>query len=97
VTGVLLFCAIVGGLILAMFVKRRRNRQKTPEYCDVYARSASQISLHLYAEVGTGPSHVTDPSYADVGVRPSYISVQSDGDVGSGSDNATEHVNVAVK
>jgi hypothetical protein len=77
VTCVLLFCAIVGGLILAMFVKRQRNRQKTPEYCDVYAPSASQISLHLYAEIGTGPSHVTDQSYADVGIRPSYLTVLS--------------------
>jgi hypothetical protein len=96
VTCVLLFCAIVGGLILAMFVKRRRNRQKTPEYCDVYAPSASQTSLHLYAQIGAGPSHVTDQSYAGVGRRPSYISVQSDTDVGSESDNATEDVNVAV-
>jgi hypothetical protein len=96
VTGVLFFCAIFGGLILAMFVKRRRKRHKTPEYCDVYAPSASQISLHLYEEIGTGPSHVRDQSYADVGRRPKYISVLSDADVGSERDNPIEHVNVAV-
>jgi ABC-type sugar transport system permease subunit len=89
VTVVLLFCAIVVGLILAMFVKRWRNRQKTPDYCDVYAPSASQISLNLYAEVGTGSSHLTDHFYADDGRKPSYISVLSDADVGSERDNAT--------
>ena len=95
-TGVLLICAIGGGLILVKLVNRRKNKQKTTEYCDVDAPNASQISLHLYAEVGAGPSHVTDQSYADIGRRPSYISVQSDADVGSGSNNATEYVNEAV-
>jgi hypothetical protein len=73
VTGVLLVCAVGGGLILAKVVKS----QKTPEYCDVYAPRASHISLHSYEEIVLGPTHVTDQSYADAGKRPSYISVQS--------------------
>jgi hypothetical protein len=77
VTGVLLVCAIGGGLILAKLMKILRKRQKTPEYCDVYAPRASYVSVHSYAEVVVGPSHVTDESYADVGERPSYITVQS--------------------
>jgi len=77
VTGVLLVCAIVGGLILAKVVKRLRKRQKTPDYCDVYAPRVSHISLHTYEEVGVGPSLVTDDTYADVGERPSYMTVQS--------------------
>jgi hypothetical protein len=77
VTGVLLFCAIGGGLILATVVKGRKNKSKTPEYCDVYSPRASHISLHSYAEAGAGPSLVTDESYADVGKRPSYITVLS--------------------
>jgi hypothetical protein len=77
VTGVLLICAIGGGLILIKVLKRRRNNQKTPEYCDVYAPSASHITVHSYVEVVAGYSHVTDPSYADVGKRPSYITVLS--------------------
>ena len=35
------------------------------------------MSLNSDAEVGAGPSHVTEQSYADVGKRPSYILVQS--------------------
>jgi hypothetical protein len=89
VVGVLLICAICGGLVLDKLVKRMKDKQKTPEYCDVYA----PISLHSYAEVGAGPSHVTDPSYADVGKRSSYITVLSQVDVGSDSSNATRHVN----
>jgi hypothetical protein len=77
VTGVLLVCAVGGGLILAKVVKRRRNREETPEYCDVYDLRASYVSIHSYAEIVAGPSHVTDQSYADVGKRASYISVQS--------------------
>ena len=50
---------------------------KTPEYCDVYAPSASYVSDHLYEEVGSGPTHDTVETYADVGKRPSYISVHS--------------------
>ena len=73
VIGVLLVCAVGGGLILAKVVKS----QKTPEYCDVYAPRASHISLHSYEEIVLGPTHVTDQSYADAGKRPSYISVQS--------------------
>jgi len=46
VTGVLLICAIGGGLNLLKVVKRRRNKQKTSEYCDVYAPRTSHISLH---------------------------------------------------
>jgi Leucine-rich repeat (LRR) protein len=77
VTGVLLVGAIGWGLFLAKAVKRRRNRAKTTEYCDVYGPRASHISLHSYEDVGAGPSHVTDQTYADVGIRPSYLSVQS--------------------
>jgi len=62
VTDVLLVCAIGGGIILVTLVKRRRNKPKTLEYCDVYAPRASYISMH---------------SYAEVGARPSYVSVQS--------------------
>ena len=58
VTGVLLVCAIGGGLILAKVVKRR-NREETPEYCDVYAPRASYVSVHSYAEIVQRPSHVT--------------------------------------
>jgi len=96
VTGVLLICAIGGGLILVKVAKRRGNKQKTPEYCNVDVPNASQMPLHLYAEVGAGPSHVTDQSYADIGRMPSYISVQSDVDVGLGSKDAPEYVNVDV-
>jgi len=74
VIGVLLVCAIVGGFILA---KRLRKRQKTPDYCDVYAPRASNISLHSYEEVGVGPSLDTDETYEDIGKSPSYITVQS--------------------
>ena len=77
VTCVLLVCAIGGGLILAKVLKRRRNKQKTPEYCDVYAPRVSHISVHSYAEVGAGSSNVTVQFYADVGERPSYVTVQS--------------------
>ena len=41
VTGVLLVCAIGGGLILAKVVNRLRKRPKTLEYCDVCAPSAT--------------------------------------------------------
>jgi hypothetical protein len=75
VTGFLLICFIVGCLILIKVVKRRRNKQKTPEYCDVYAPSASHISIHSYVVAVAGYSDVTDQSYADVGKRPSYITV----------------------
>ena len=70
-------CAVGGGLILTNVVKRRQNRQKTSEYCDVYASRASYVSDHLYEEVCSGPTHDTVENYADVGKRLSYISVQS--------------------
>jgi hypothetical protein len=76
VAGVVLLCAIGGGLILATVVKRQRNKPTTPEYDDVYAPRESHTSLHLYEEIGEGPPHVTDETYADVGKRPSYLSVQ---------------------
>ena len=76
-TGVVLVCAVGGGLILTKVVKRREKRQKTPEYCDVYAPSASHVTDHLYEEVGSGPTHDRVETYADIGNRPSYISVQS--------------------
>ena len=77
VTGVVLICAVGGGIILTKLVKRLRKRRKTPEYCDVYAPGASHVSDHLYEKVGSGPTHDTVETYADVGNRPSYISVQS--------------------
>jgi hypothetical protein len=70
-TGVLLVCAIGGGLILAKVVKRQRNRQKTPEYGDVYVPRASYVSVHSNAEVGAGSSHFPVQKYADVGKKPS--------------------------
>ena len=82
VTGVLLVCAIGGGIILGIVVKRRRNRRKTPEYCDVYAPRASYVSIHTYAEIGEGPS---------------YVSVQSHTDVDTDSRNATGYSYVAVQ
>jgi hypothetical protein len=97
VIGVLLICAIVGGLILARVLKGRRNKPKTLDYCDVYAPTASHISLYSYAEVGAGPSQVTFQSYADVGRRPPYRSVQSYAYVGSDSNNATKCANVEVQ
>jgi hypothetical protein len=97
VIGVLLVFAIGGGLILAKVVKRRRNRPKTPEYCDVYAPRASHVSVQSYAEVITGPSYITVQTYADVGKRPSYISVQSYADVGIDSNDVTEYANVEVQ
>jgi hypothetical protein len=60
VIGVLLVCAIVLGLILAKVVNCRRKRPKTPEYCDVYAPTASDISHCLYEYIDAGPSHITD-------------------------------------
>jgi Leucine-rich repeat (LRR) protein len=52
VTGVLLVCALGGGLILTKVVKKLSTREKTSEYCNVYAPRASNISLHLYEEIG---------------------------------------------
>jgi hypothetical protein len=66
VTGVLLGCAIVGGIILVHVVKGRRNKPKMPEYCFVYAHSASYVSIPSYAEVGEGPSDVPVQPYTDV-------------------------------
>ena len=82
VSGVLLVCAFGGVIILVRVVKRRRNRPKTPEYCDVYAPRASYVSVH---------------SYAEVGAVSSYVSVQSDTDVDSDSRNATGYSYVAVQ
>jgi hypothetical protein len=77
VTGVLLLCAIGGGLILATVVKRRRNKPATPKHDDVYASRESHISLNsLYEYTAPGPSHVVDQSNADSGNRPSCLSVQ---------------------
>jgi hypothetical protein len=38
--GVVLVCAVGGGVIWVRVNKGRRDRPKTPEYCDVYAPSA---------------------------------------------------------
>jgi hypothetical protein len=77
VTGVLLVCAIGGGLIVAKMVKRRWNKPKTPEYCEFYAPRASYGSGHSYADIGAGSSQITDQFYADISIKPSYITVQS--------------------
>ena len=66
VSGVLLVCAVCGGIILVKVVKRRRNRQKTPEYCDIYPPRASYISINSYAEVGAESCNVSVHSYTDV-------------------------------
>jgi hypothetical protein len=82
VVGVLLFCAVGGGVIWVRVVKGRRDRPKTPEYCDVYAPRVSYASIH---------------SYAAVGAVSSYVSVQSDTDVDSDSRNATGYSYAAVQ
>jgi hypothetical protein len=74
VVGVLLVCAVGGGVIWVRVVKGRRDRPKTPEYCDVYAPRVSYASIH---------------SYAEIGVVQSYVSVQSETDVDTDSRNAT--------
>jgi hypothetical protein len=66
VTGVLLVCAIGGGLILAKLVKRLRKRRETSEYCDVYPPSASYVPVHLYEEIGGGTSLVEIQPNTDV-------------------------------
>jgi hypothetical protein len=81
-TGVLLVCGIGGGLVLVRVLNKRRNIPNTPEYCDVYAPRASYISVHSYAEVGSGQCSISLHSYTDV--RPdsnnaagySYATVQ---------------------
>jgi hypothetical protein len=92
---VLLVCAVGGSITSAKMVKGRRNKPKTPEYCDVYPPRASHISLHSYEEIDVGPSLVTAESYVDVGKRPSYITVLSEANVRSDSISATEYANVA--
>ena len=59
VTGVLLVCAIGGGIILVKVVNRRRNKSKTPEYCDVYAPRASYVSVPSFEEISSGASYVS--------------------------------------
>jgi hypothetical protein len=82
VTGLLLVCAVGGGIVLGKVVRMRRNRRKTIECCDVYAPRVTYISVQSYAEVGSWPSYTTVQSYADV---------RSD------SSNATGYDNVAVQ
>jgi hypothetical protein len=82
VTGVLLGCAIVGGIILVPVVKRRRNKLKMQEYCDVYASRVSYVSIPSYSEVGEGPYDVSVQYYTDVdsdsrnATGYSYVAVQ---------------------
>jgi hypothetical protein len=97
VIGVLLVCALGGGLILVKVVKRLRNKSKTPEYWDVYAPSATHVSIQTYADVGSGPSDFSVESYADVGSGPSYDTVQSYAGVGSDRSNGTGYAYVAVQ
>ena len=82
VPGVLLVCAVGGGIILVNVMKRRRNKSKTPEYCDVYAPRASYVSVPSYEEIGSGAC---------------YVSVQSDTGVGTESRCATGYSYVAVQ
>jgi hypothetical protein len=97
VIGVLLVCALGGGLILVKVVKRLRNKPKTPEYWDVYGHRATYVSIQSYADVGSRPSYVSVQSYADVGSEPSHISVQSYADIGSDRSNSTGYTYVAVQ
>jgi hypothetical protein len=83
VIGVLLGCALGGGLILVMVVKRLRNKTKTPEYWDVYGHRASYVSIQSYPDIGSEPSHVSVQSYEDVGSEQANVSVQSYANVGS--------------
>jgi hypothetical protein len=77
VTGVLLVCAIGGGIMLVKVVKRCRNKQKTPEYCDVYAPRASFVSVHSYAEVSFSvQSHADVISDSRIGTGYSYAALQ---------------------
>jgi hypothetical protein len=46
VVGVLLVCAVGGGVIWVSVVKGRRDRPKTPEYGIIYAPRASYVSIH---------------------------------------------------
>jgi hypothetical protein len=66
VTGVLLVCAIGGGIIVVKVAKKLRNIPNSPEYCDVYAPRVSYVSVHSYADVDSGPSSVSVHSNADV-------------------------------
>jgi hypothetical protein len=82
VIGFLLVCLFGGGLILAKMVTRLRNRPKVPEYWDVYGPRTSCVSIHSYADVGSGPPNISVESYAEVGRGPSHVSVESYADVG---------------
>jgi uncharacterized membrane protein len=46
VVGVLLVCAVGGGVIWVSVVKGRGDRTKTPEYGIIYAPRASYVSIH---------------------------------------------------
>ena len=82
VTGVLLVCAVGGGLILAKVVERLRRRPKAPEYWDVHALRATYVSVQSHADVGSGIYYVSVQSYEDVSsesryaTRYSYVAVQ---------------------
>jgi hypothetical protein len=66
VIGVLLGCVLGGGFILAIVVKRRRNKSKTPEYWDVYAPMGTQVSVQSYAVAGSDSTNATEYAYVTV-------------------------------
>jgi hypothetical protein len=82
VFGVLLVCAVGGGLFLAKVLRKRTNIPDPPEYCDVYPPRSSYDSVHSYAYVDSRRSSI--PIYSYIDVRPdsnnatgySYVSVQ---------------------
>jgi len=78
VTGVLLVCAIVGGLILAKVAKRLRKRQKTPDYCDVYATHGKRNPTYIFRRY-----HLTTRNTWDDITHPNSLPHQS-------SDQKTE-------
>jgi hypothetical protein len=66
VTGVLMVCAIVGGLMLVKVLKKRRNIPNNSEYDKVYDPGPSQFSDHLYDDGDSGKFSNSVHSYTDV-------------------------------
>jgi hypothetical protein len=82
VVGVVLVCAVGGGVIWVSVVKGRRDR---PKNFRKRRRLRSQYIIRL------------NSLNAAVGAVPSYVSVQSDTDVDSDSRNATGYSYAAVQ
>jgi hypothetical protein len=74
VTCVLLICGIGVVLILIKVVKRRRNKQKTPENCDAYSPRAPHNYLHLYEEVYVHGHHTSQISLLQILVKGHHTS-----------------------